>query len=104
MIARIKKNDKVKVITGKDQGKEGAVIAILPEKGKVMVKGVNVVTLHRKARKKGEVSGIKKEESFFDIAKVMPVCTSCKKPCRIGVKELEQGTKARMCKRCEEVF
>ncbi len=73
MNARIKKGDMVYVLTGKDKGKKGAVIAILPKKGKVMVKDVAVVTRHVKARKQGETPGIKKEERFIDISNVMPV-------------------------------
>ena len=66
MVARIKKNDTVVVLSGKDKGKTGSVIEILPKKGKVMVKGVAVVTRHVKARKQGEVPGIKKEETYID--------------------------------------
>jgi len=73
MKARIKKGDMVYVLTGKDRGKKGSVIAILPKKGKVMVKDVALVTRHVKARKQGETSGIKKEERFIDISNVMPV-------------------------------
>lgn len=72
----IKKNDTVRVITGKDKGKEGSVIAILPKKGKVMVKGVAIVTRHAKARKQGETSSIKKRESYIDISNVMLVRSS----------------------------
>ena len=104
MVARIKKNDKVFVLAGKDKGKQGAVIAILPKKGKVMVKGVAIATRHVKARKQGENSGIKKEEVFIDLAKVMPICASCKKPSRVGAKTLQDGKRARFCIRCKEIF
>lgn len=73
MKLRIKKGDQVYVLTGKDRGKKGVVIAILPKKDKVMVKGIAVVTRHVKARKQGEVSGIKREERFIHISNVMPV-------------------------------
>lgn len=101
---RIRKSDKVKVITGKDRGKEGSVIAILPKKGKILVKGVAVSIKHSKARKQGDVSGIKKEESYIDASKVMPVCSHCKQPCRVGVVQLKDGKSARMCTRCKENF
>jgi large subunit ribosomal protein L24 len=104
MTARVKKNDKVVVLSGKDKGKEGTVIAILPKIGKVMVKGVGIITKHLKARKQGGFAGIKKEESFINVSKVMPVCGACKKPCRVASKELEQGKKIRICNRCEETF
>lgn len=104
MIARVKKNDIVCVISGKDKGKTGQVIAILPKKGKVMVKGVAVATKHVKARRQGQVAGIKQEEVFIGLEKVMPVCSACKKACRVGVKVLEDGKKSRICSCCKEMF
>ncbi len=73
MKSRIKKGDQVYVLTGKDRGKKGIVIAILPKKDKVIVKDVALVTRHVKARKQGETSGIKREERFIHISNVMPV-------------------------------
>lgn len=104
MIARIKKNDIVHVVSGKNRGKEGAVIAILPKKGKVMVKGIAVATHHVKPRRAGEPGGIRKEESFIDISQVMPVCSSCKKPSRVNVKHLDAEKSTRVCNRCKEIF
>lgn len=101
---RVNKNDKVVVISGKDKGKSGDVIAILPKKGKVIVKGVNIVTRHVKARKQGDVPGIKKDESCIKLSKVMPVCGSCKKPCRIGTTKLKDGKNARICGKCKEIM
>lgn len=100
---RVKKNDRVKVLSGRDKGKEGTVIQLDQKQEKVLVKGVAIVTRHVKARKQGQVSAIKTEEQFVDMAKVMPVCTACKKACRVNFKQLE-NTKVRMCNRCEETF
>lgn len=66
----VKKNDLVKVITGKDKGKEGRVIAVVSKKNKVMVQGVGMVTRHYKARKQGETSGLKQQETFIDVSNV----------------------------------
>lgn len=104
MVARIKKNDTVVVLSGKDRGKTGSVIDILPKKEKVMVKDVGVVTRHVKARRQGEASAIKKEEQFIDLCKVMPVCTSCKKPCRVNMTVLNNGSKVRTCNKCKQEF
>lgn len=104
MVARIKKNDSVVVLSGKDKGKKGSVLAISPKTGKVLVKDVAVATRHVKAKKQGDVAGIRKEESFIDITRVMPVCTSCNKPCRVGSKALEDGKRVRVCVRCKEIF
>lgn len=104
MVARIKKNDTVLVLSGKDKGKKGSVIATSSKKGKILVKGIAIVTRHAKARKQGEASAIRKEESFINASRAMPVCTSCKKPCRTGSKQLENGKRTRICIRCKEIF
>ena len=101
---RIKKNDTVVVITGRDKGKKGKVVEILPKKGKLMVKDVALVTKHYKARKQGETSGIKKMESYIDSSNVMPLCKSCSKPARVGSKSIEGGKRIRICKHCNENF
>lgn len=101
---RIKKNDKVIVLSGKDKDQMGTVIDILPAKNKILVKDIGMVTLHVKARKQGEVAGIKKRESFIDMAKAMPVCSSCSKPCRVNYKISESGEKSRICNKCKEIF
>jgi large subunit ribosomal protein L24 len=100
----IKKNDKVKILSGKDKGKESTVIQVFPKTGKLVVKDVAVITRHAKARKQGEVSGIKQEESAIELSNVMPLCKACKKPSRVNVKILENNKKARICNRCEEIF
>ncbi len=104
MVARIKKNDTVVVLSGKDKDKNGTVIEVLPKKGKVLVKGIALKTRHVKARKQGDVPGIKKEESYINTSMVMPVCTACKKPSRINTRLLEDGKRERTCNRCEEIF
>ena len=100
----IKKNDKVKVLTGRDKGKEGLVLLVVPKKNKVLVQGVALATRHVKARRQGEVGGIKKEEGLIALSNVMPICTACKTPCRVNVKTLENNKRARVCNRCKEIF
>ncbi len=104
MVARVKKNDTVMVVAGKDKGKKGTVIDLEIKKGKVMVKGIAIATRHAKARKQGETAGIKKEESFIELSNIMPVCGSCKATCRVNVKVLENGKRARTCNKCKEIF
>ncbi len=104
MVARIKKNDTVVVLAGKEKDKKGTVIEVLPKKGKVLVKDIALVTRHVKARKQGDVPGIKKEERYLNTSLVMPICTSCKKACRVNAKMMEDGKSARVCNRCEEIF
>ena len=73
MASKVKKNSLVVVLTGKDRGKKGRVIAILPKKNKIKVESVAVVTKHVKPRKPGDTPGIKKFESYIDISNVMTV-------------------------------
>jgi large subunit ribosomal protein L24 len=101
---RIKNHDTVIVLTGKDKGKRGKVIEILPQKGKVRVQGVAIMTKHRKARRAGETAGIKKEEGYLDLSNVMPICSACDKPSRFTAKLLEQDKKVRACHRCDAVI
>lgn len=100
---RIKKNDTVVVITGKDKGKKGQVIDIISDKNLVKVKGIALVTKHIKAKKQGEQSGIKKLESYINISNVMPIAKD-NKPCRVSFKKLENGKKVRVCHRTGETF
>ena len=104
MLSRVIKNDSVFVVSGKDKGKQGVVIKINNNENTVLVKGVAVVTRHIKARKSGEKSRIIKEESYLPLCKVMPVCKSCKKACRVQIRFLQAGEKVRVCHRCKEAF
>jgi large subunit ribosomal protein L24 len=104
MLARVKLHDTVVVLSGKDRGKQGAVVAIDADNQKIMVKDVALITRHIKAKKAGDFAGIKKEESFIPMAKVMPVCPHCKKPCRVNARRIENGSKVRVCNQCEQAF
>lgn len=100
----VKRGDLVQVISGKDKGKEGKVITAIPEEGKVIVEGVAMVKKHQKARAQGQESGIINVEAAIDASNVLRVCSKCKKPARTGIKVLEDGSKVRYCKKCQEVF
>lgn len=104
MVARVKKNDKVEILHGKDSGRQGTVIEILPKKNKVVVKGCALVTRHVKARKQGETPGIKKQEAYLDLGQVMPVCSACNKPCRVNTQVAQDGSRVRVCNRCKQTF
>lgn len=102
MVARVKKNDTVMVISGKDKGKKGIVLEIDSEKNLVKVKDVAVVTKHVKARRQGETSGIKKQETFISLSKVMPMCDGV--PTRVNSKVLEDGKKVRISSKNQAQF
>ena len=96
----IKKGDVVVVLSGKDKGKQGAVLEVMPKESKVVVESVNVVTRHQKARRQGEQSGIVKKEAPIYACKVQRVCPKCNKPTRSAHKVLADGKKVRICKKC----
>lgn len=101
---KIKKDDTVLVIAGKDKGKKGKVRFAYPGKEQVIVEGLNFVKKHSKARGAVRQAGIIDLEAPLDISKVMLLCNKCDKPTRIGYKTLEDGRKVRFCRVCREVI
>ena len=95
----VKTGDNVQVISGKDAGKTGKVLAVSPAEGKVIVEGLNMVTKHVKPRRQGEQGGIVKAEGAMYASKVMPVCPKGNKPTRVGHAVVD-GKKVRVCKKC----
>ena len=100
----VKKGDTVEIISGKDKSKRGKVLAAYPGEGKIVVEGVNLLTKHRKARSANQQGGIIRQEGPIYSSKAMLVCQKCNKPTRVGHKILEDGTKVRVCKVCNETF
>ncbi len=101
MTARLKRDDLVLVIRGKDKGKRGRVQRFVSEKSRVYVEGVNLAKRHLKAGAQGaRQAGIVSQEMPLDTSKVMPICPICDKPTRIRIQTLDDGTKARVCKQC----
>ena len=96
---KIRKDDKVVVLSGKDKGKQGKVISADPKAMKVIVEGVNVATKHKKPQKQGEEGGIIKIETPIYVSKVQLVCPKCGKGTRVAHK-IENGKKTRVCKKC----
>ena len=96
----VKTGDTVKVISGRERGKEGKVIAVSPKEGKLIIEGVNLVSKHVKPRKMGDEGGIVKAEAAMYACKVQLVCPHCKKATRIAHNIATDGTKERMCKKC----
>ena len=100
----IKKGDTIVVLSGKDKGKQGKILKSDPKGGKVIVEGVNVAMKHRKPRKQNEEGGIIKMETPIYACKVMLVCPKCGKPTRPAFRILEDGSKARVCRKCGEII
>ena len=100
---RLKKDDKVKVVAGKDKGKIGKVLKIDRQKGRVLVENINVVKRHSRPSAQNRQGGIVEREAFINVSNVMLMCSKCMEASRIGAKVLEDGKKVRVCKRCSEI-
>lgn len=98
------KKDTVVVISGKDKGKIGEVLAVNPKKSTVLIKDVNIVKKHQKPNRANMQGGIVEREAAINSSKVMLYCTKCKAATRISHKILDDGTKVRVCKKCGETF
>ncbi|MDH7497088.1 MAG: 50S ribosomal protein L24 [Syntrophomonadaceae bacterium] len=101
---KIKKGDTVEVIAGKDLGKRGKVLRVIPDTNRVVVEGVNRARRHQKPTRALPQGGILNVESPLHISNVMLVCSKCQKPTRVGHKFLDNGTKVRACRQCGEVI
>ena len=100
----IKKDDQVIVISGNEKGKKGKVLSVDHENGRVIVEDVNMATMHKKPRRQGETGGIIQQEAALNMSNVMHICKKCGKPTRIGYTVLKDGSKVRVCKKCNENF
>lgn len=100
----VKTGDTVVVLSGREKGKKGKVLAVSPKEGKVIVEKVNLVKKHVKPRRMGEQGGIVEAEGAMYASKVQIVCPRCGKATRIAHKILENGTKDRICKKCGEAL
>ena len=98
-MSKIKKNDQVKILSGKDRGKTGKVSRVLPEAGKATVEGLNLVKKHVRPRKQGEKGQRVSVPAAIDMSNLMIVCPKCSKASRIGYK-LGGKEKFRICKKC----
>jgi large subunit ribosomal protein L24 len=96
----VRKYDKVKILWGKDRGKEGEVISVDPTKGKLLVAKMNLAKRHTKPMGQAESGGIKDKELFLPMCKVMLVCPECKKANRPKFDALTDGTSIRVCRKC----
>ncbi|MCP4553540.1 MAG: 50S ribosomal protein L24 [Bacteroidetes bacterium] len=99
---RIKKDDKVKILTGKDKGKIGKVLKIVKKTNRVVVENINVVKVHQRPTQANPQGGIVDKTMPINVSNLMVMCNSCVKPTRIGIKQLEDGKRVRICKKCNQ--
>lgn len=100
----VKKNDLVKVIAGKEKGKSGRILRVLPRKNRIIIEKINFVKRHSRPSGQTRQGGIIEREAPINVSNVMVVCEKCNIPVRIGKKILDDGKKVRMCKKCGEVL
>ncbi len=106
---RIRKDDQVKVVSGKDAGRTGRVVRLFQDRNKVLVEGVNYVKKHERIQQQGgaQEGGIIETEAPIALSNVMPVCPSCGEPTRVGFvyeTEGDRRSKVRSCKKCDATF
>jgi large subunit ribosomal protein L24 len=101
---KIRKDDQVMIVSGKEKGKTGRVVRLLPDQGAVIVEKLNMVKRHTRPTQKQRHGGIIEKEASINVSNVMLICDKCKKQVRMGRKRLEDGKKVRYCKKCGEVL
>jgi len=99
----VKKDDNVMIMAGKEKGKTGKVMRIIADQNRVVVENVNMIKRHIRPSQADPDGGIIEKEAPLAISNVMLVCAACSKPTRTGIKVTESGTKARFCKKCNEM-
>lgn len=100
---RIKRDDLVVLTKGRDRGKEGKVRQVMPKEGRAIVADVNVMKKHVKPNQRARQAGVVEFEAPVQLSNLALVCGNCHKPTRVGVRFLEDGTRARYCKKCGEL-
>jgi large subunit ribosomal protein L24 len=101
---KIRKDDTVTIIAGKDRGKKGKVRRVIPKEERVVVEGLNMIKRHSRARRAARQAGIIELEAPLHISNVMLLCNKCGKPARVGFRLLADGKKVRICRSCNEVI
>jgi large subunit ribosomal protein L24 len=102
---KLKRDDTVEVLVGKDKGKRGKVREVRPDDRRVVVADINVVKRHIKpGRQSARQAGIVDIEAPIHMSNIAVVCTKCDKPTRVGTRVLDDGTKGRFCKKCGELI
>jgi len=103
-VRRLRKDDTVMVIAGRERGKTGKVLRVLADRDRVLIERVNLVKRHTKPRGVQQPGGIVEREAPIHLSNVLPICGRCNKPTRVGHRRLEDGRSLRVCRRCGELL
>ena len=103
-IPKIKRDDTVMVIAGRERGKTSKVLRVLPERDRVIIERINLVKRHVKPRGVQQPGGIQEKEASLHLSNVVPICGRCNKPTRVGSRRLADGNAERVCRRCGEAI
>lgn len=98
---KLKKGDTILMISGKDSGKKGKILEVLPKKGKIVVESMNLMKKSIRPKKSGEKGQIVTMPAAFDVSNAKLICPKCGKAARVGYK-IEAGKKYRICKKCKQ--
>jgi large subunit ribosomal protein L24 len=104
MSLRLKKGDLIQIVSGENKGQKGKILKVIPDKGRVLIEGKNLVKRHTKPNQKNQQGGIVEKEASIHISNLMLVCEKTEKPTRFGIKMLDKGRKARYSKRSKELI
>ena len=103
-MVKIRRDDTMKVMVGKDRGKQGKVLRVFPERGRALVEGINLVKKHLKPTQDNPQGGVSSQERPVSVANLQRICLRCNRPVRVGFTVATDGAKQRVCKRCGEVL
>ncbi len=100
----ITRNQIVKVLAGRDRGKTGKVLKVFPKEDRLLVEGINLIKRHTRQTKQDKKGGIIQKESPIQISNVILMCKRCNKPTKVGMKIMNDGSRAKVCKKCKEII
>lgn len=101
---KVKKDDLVKVICGKERGKKGKILVVFPKENRLIIEKLNMIKRHTKANPKTGKGGILEKEAKIQGSNVMVICVKCDRAVRVGKKRLDDGKNVRICKKCGEIL
>jgi large subunit ribosomal protein L24 len=101
-MVHIRRDDQIEIVAGREIGKRGKVLKVMPSKGRAIVEGLNMVKRHTRPTQQNQQGGIVEKEGSIQVSNLMLVCSKCNQRTRVGSKRLEDGRKVRICRRCGE--